>query len=141
VTGRARAAAYLVSAVVMAVLDAAWITLVASSLYRDQLGDLVADSPRWGPAIGFYLVFWFALCHFVVLPAVAESRTWGRTLSGAALLGLTAYATWALTGWAVLADFTAAVAVSDLLWGPVMATTTTVAAVTLARRENRKVRA
>jgi uncharacterized membrane protein len=118
----------------MGVLDAGWISLVAADLYRDQLGDLVAESPRWAPALGFYLVFWVALCRFVVLPAVTEAWPWGRVAGDAALLGLTAYATWALTGWAVLADITAAVALADLLWGPVMATVTAAVAVLLARR-------
>jgi uncharacterized membrane protein len=132
-TRRTRLVAYLATGVVMGVLDALWISLVASGLYRDQLGDLVAESPRWAPALGFYLIFWFALCHFVVVPAVAEQRAWRRVVTDAALLGLTAYATWALTGWAVLADLTAAVALSDLVWGPVMSTTTAVVAVGLAR--------
>lgn len=138
-SGGVRTTAYVVSAVVMAVLDAAWITLVASDLYRDQLGDVVAASPRWAPAIGFYLVFWFALCHFVVLQALTLGHGWARIVRDAALLGLTAYATWALTAWAVLAPFTALVAVSDLLWGPVMATATAAAAVAVARRRHGRV--
>lgn len=133
-----RVTACLVAGVVMAALDALWISLVAADLYRDQLGELVADPPRWAPALGFYLVFWLALCHFVVLPAVRDGWPGRRVVGNAALLGLTAYATWALTGWAVLADITAAVALSDLLWGPVMATVTAVAAVLVARARHRE---
>jgi uncharacterized membrane protein len=138
VTTGTRVTACAATGLVMGVLDALWISVVAADLYRDQLGELVADSPRWAPALGFYLVFWLALCHFVVLPAVRDGWTWRRVVGNAALLGLTAYATWALTGWAVLADITAAVALADLVWGPVMATVTSVVAVGVARARDRE---
>ncbi len=139
-TRQVRFATVATVALVMGVLDALWISLVASELYRDQLGAAVAETPRWGPAMGFYVIYWGALCYFVVLPGLTRSRP--RVLLDAALLGVTAYGTWALTGWAVLADVNAAVALSDLVWGPVMSVATTAAALTVAHlvtaREQRR---
>lgn len=127
-----------VAAVVMALLDAAWITLVAGDLYRSELGAMVADSPRWLPALGFYLLFWVGLCWFVVVPALRRRGDLSRVVLDAALLGLVAYGTWALTGRAVLTEMTWAVAVSDLLWGPVMSVGVAVTAVWAGRRSGRR---
>lgn len=125
---------YAVAAVVMGVLDAAWIGLVASDLYRDQLGDVVTETPRWLPALGFYVLFWAGLCRLVIGPAVAQGLAVVQVAGQAALLGLVAYGTWALTGLAVLAPMTWTVALSDLVWGPVMSLVTATAAVQVARR-------
>jgi uncharacterized membrane protein len=125
--------AYGVAALVMALLDAAWITVVAGDLYRAELGAMVAGSPRWLPALGFYLLFWAGLCWFVVGPAMRDRSDLGRVALDAALLGLVAYGTWALTGLAVLTEMTWIVAVSDLLWGPVMSAAVAVAAVSAGR--------
>jgi uncharacterized membrane protein len=127
-----------VAAVVMALLDAGWITLVASDLYRSELGAMVADSPRWLPALGFYLLFWVGLCWFVVTPALRRGDGFSRVVLDAALLGLVAYGTWALTGLAVLTEMTWTVAVSDLLWGPVMSVAVAVTAVWAGRRSARR---
>ncbi len=123
--------AYGVAAITMAALDAAWIGLVAGDLYREELGSVVGDSPRWAPALLFYLVFWSGLCHFVIGPAVRTHDPLPRVAAEAAWFGLVAYGTWALTGLAVLADMTVWVAVSDLLWGPVMSLLTATLAVLL----------
>jgi uncharacterized membrane protein len=40
-----------------------------------------------------------------------------QRITGAALFGVFTYATWALTGFAVLKDFTAVVVITDILWG------------------------
>lgn len=121
-----------VAALLLLVLDAAWITLVAGDLYRERMGDLVRESPQLLPAVGFYVLFWAGLVHLVVRPGLAQSL--GRVAASGALLGATAYATWGLTGLAVLEGFSTVVALTDVLWGTFLGSVVAVASVAAARR-------
>ena len=123
---RTWAIAFAVSAVVLGVLDALWITQVAGPLYRAELGAVVREPFLPGPALAFYVIYLLGLTHFVTLPR----RQAGVELAArdAAFFGVVAYGTYALTGWAVLEPFTAIVALSDLAWGAVVSTATVLAA-------------
>lgn len=108
--------AYAVAAVVFAVLDVVWITTVASRLYESQIGGLLADSPNVAGAVAFYVIFVAGMVHYGVQPN-NPNATLRQRVTGAALFGFFTYATWALTGLAVLKDFPALVAVTDIAWG------------------------
>ncbi|MFE8887705.1 DUF2177 family protein [Pseudarthrobacter enclensis] len=108
--------AYAVAAVIFAVLDAVWILGVANPLYRSTIGDLLAEKTNFVAAVLFYVIFVAGMVHFGVRPQHPEA-TLRQRIAGAALFGFFTYATWALTGLAVLRDFPALVAVTDILWG------------------------
>ena len=108
--------AYAATAVIFAVLDLAWISVVASNLYQSQIGHLIAPSPNAAGAAAFYLIFVAGMVHYGVRPNDTKA-TMRQRVTGAALFGFFTYATWALTGYAVLRDFTLLVAVTDILWG------------------------
>jgi uncharacterized membrane protein len=108
--------AYVVSAVIFAVLDVMWILLVASPLYQSQIGELLAPKTNLPGAVLFYVIFVAGMVHYGVRPN-DSGATLRQRVTGAALFGFFTYATWALTGFAVLRDFTALVAVTDILWG------------------------
>lgn len=110
--------AYAVAAVVFAVLDVIWITTVAGRLYESQIGGLLADSPNTAGAVAFYVIFVAGMVHYGVRPNNPDA-TMKQRVTGAALFGFFTYATWALTGLAVLKDFPALVAVTDIAWGVV----------------------
>ncbi|MFC6287448.1 DUF2177 family protein [Nocardioides sp. GCM10027113] len=113
---------YAVAAVVFLAVDLVWLTVVADDLYADQLGPLMAESPRPGAAVLFYALFVAGLVHFVVLPALArDSVRWA--LGSGAFFGLVTYATWDLTSLAVLEGFPAALVPIDLTWGAVLSAT------------------
>jgi uncharacterized membrane protein len=107
---------YAVTAVIFAALDLAWISAVASNLYQSQIGHLIAPRPNAAGAAAFYLVFVAGMVHFGVRPNDAHA-TLRQRVTGAALFGFFTYATWALTAFAVLKDFPAVVALTDILWG------------------------
>ena len=107
---------YAVAAVVFAVLDVAWITTVANRLYESQIGGLLADSPNLAGAVAFYVIFVAGMVHYGIRPNQPDA-TMRQRVTGAALFGFFTYATWALTGLAVLKDFPALVAVTDIAWG------------------------
>lgn len=108
--------AYAVAAVIFAVLDAVWILGVANPLYRSTIGDLLAEKTNFVAAVLFYVIFVAGMVHFGVRPNSTD-LTLRQRVAGAALFGFFTYATWALTGLAVLRDFPALVAVTDILWG------------------------
>ncbi|MFF2345047.1 DUF2177 family protein [Pseudarthrobacter sp. NPDC058119] len=126
-------AAYVVSALIFAVLDVAWILLVANPLYQSQIGHLLAPKANLPGAVLFYAVFVAGMVHYGVRPNDAGA-TLRQRVTGAALFGFFTYATWALTGFAVLKDFTALVAVTDVLWGAAACSLVTWVAATILRR-------
>ncbi|RKO26084.1 DUF2177 family protein [Pseudarthrobacter phenanthrenivorans] len=125
--------AYAATAVIFAVLDLAWISVVASNLYQSQIGHLIAPSPNAAGAAAFYLIFVAGMVHYGVRPNDAKA-TMRQRVTGAALFGFFTYATWALTAYAVLKDFTLLVAVTDILWGAAACSLVTWLTATLLRR-------
>jgi len=109
-------AAYAAGAVIFAVLDVAWILLVANPLYQNQIGDLLAPKANLPGAVLFYIIFVAGMVHYGIRPNDPRA-TLRQRVTGGGLFGFFTYATWALTGLAVLKDFTALVAVTDILWG------------------------
>ena len=108
--------AYAVAAVVFAGVDVVWISTVANKLYQGQISHLLAPRVNGLGAVLFYLVYVIGIVHFGIRPndPVATFRS---RVGAAALFGLFTYATWALTAFAILKDFPALVAVTDILWG------------------------
>jgi len=108
--------AYVVAALIFAVLDVVWILGVANPLYQSTIGGILAAKTNFVAAVLFYVIFVAGMVHFGVRPNSPEA-TLRQRVTGAALFGFFTYATWALTGLAVLRDFPAIVAVTDILWG------------------------
>jgi len=125
--------AYVVTALIFAVLDVAWILLVANPLYQGQIGGLLAPKANLLGAVLFYVIFVAGMVHYGVRPN-AQDVSVRQRVTGAALFGFFTYATWALTGFAVLKDFTALVAVTDILWGAAACSLVTWITATVLRR-------
>jgi len=111
--------AYVVTGIVFLGLDAVWLSLAASRLYRPRLGPLLLDGFNVAPAAAFYLIYMAGILVFAVSPALATGR-WTTALTRGALLGLTAYATYDLTNQATLRGWSSAVTIADLCWGTVV---------------------
>ncbi len=109
-------AAYASTALVMLLLDVLWIGFIAKPLYQQGIGHLMADKPNLVIAALFYVVYAAGLMWFVVEP-YANAAGVGKVLLNAALLGFFAYATYDLTNWATLKDWSPTVAIADMLWG------------------------
>jgi len=107
---------YLVSLVVFFAIDLVWLGIIAKNLYREQIGFLMADEIRWGPAILFYCLFIAGLVFFAVLPAFNEGNLFSALFYGA-FFGLVCYATYDLTNLATLKGWPMKIVVYDLLWG------------------------
>jgi uncharacterized membrane protein len=112
-------------------LDLLWLGVVAKGFYQRHLGHLMRPDVQWLPAVLFYLIYVAALVVFVAAPA-AERQSVQRALGYGAFFGIAAYAAFDLTGLALLKDFPARAAITDLVWGAVLSAVVSAAAV-LAR--------
>lgn len=128
---------YAVTLAAFVLVDGLWIGLVATRLYEAEMPALVRDQPQWVPAVAFYLFFVAALVHLAVRPGVARGSVRHGAVQGA-VLGLTAYATYALTNLAVIEGFATTAALADLVWGGVLGATVSALATALLRAHARR---
>ena len=108
--------AWLFTFIVMLAIDGLWLGVVARDLYQHEMGNLMADQPRWAAAAAFYLAYPVGLVIFAVRPALA-AHSMGRAVLLGGLFGLFAYGTYDLTNLAVLRDWPLRLTFIDLAWG------------------------
>lgn len=110
-------ALYATALVVIGALDGAWLGWLAKDLYRREMGDLMAESPRIVPAALFYFLYPVAVVFFGLLPISPSSGTVIEAFLRCAALGLLAYATYDLTNMSVIRGFSVSLALIDMAWG------------------------
>lgn len=125
--------AYVGAMAGMLVLDAIWLSIMAERLYHPQLGDLVAEDFRVGPAVGFYILYLFGVVYFATMPGLKDGG-WRKALLNGALLGLVAYGTYDLTNQATLRHWPGLVTTLDMIWGPFLTALSAVAGLAAAKR-------
>ncbi|WP_036285169.1 DUF2177 family protein [Methylocystis sp. ATCC 49242] len=129
--------AYAGAAFGMLALDAIWLSSMAERLYRPQLGPLLADEFRAGPAIAFYALYLCGVVYFAAAPALEEDD-WRKAALNGAMLGLVAYGTYDLTNQATLKLWPVLVTLIDLCWGALLTAVAATAGYLAARRRNNK---
>lgn len=107
---------YLVSLAVFFTIDLFWLGVIAKDLYKEQIGFLMSNEVRWGPAILFYCLYMAGLVFFVILPVFHEGN-WASALLYGGFFGLVCYGTYDLTNLATLKGWPMKIVVFDLLWG------------------------
>lgn len=113
------AIAYLAAAIVMLVLDIAWLNLAMGPLYQRFLGPLLAEDINMKAALAFYLLYLAGVVYFAVIPAV-DSGSWSTGLLRGAVLGLIAYGTYDLTNMATLKGWSLQLSALDMTWGTLL---------------------
>lgn len=111
--------AYLATMVVFFAIDFVWLSRVANTFYRNEIGPLLLEDFRIGYAAGFYLLYGIGVVVFAVRPGL-EAGSLLTALGYGALLGFMAYGTYDFTNLATLKGYTATIAFADLLWGTVL---------------------
>lgn len=114
------AGAYVAALVVFALIDGAWLYFMGQYLYKPTLGEILEPNVRLGPAIAFYLLFPVGLTVFGVDPAL-KSGSMSTALIYGALFGLLAYATYDLTNFATLKNWTLQITLIDIIYGAIVA--------------------
>lgn len=107
---------YIATAAFLLAAEAAWLGLVAGSLFRKEVGHLLRPSFAPAPAAVFYLIYVAAILVFAVLPGL-EARQLYRSMALGGFLGLVAYSTFDLTSMSVFRDFPLRLALIDIAWG------------------------
>ena len=114
-------AAYGVSALVMLVLDGAWLTIMGSRLYKPVLGDWMAAKVNLPAAGAFYFLFLFGITFLATAPAL-KAGSWTTAAINGAVFGLVAYATYDLTNQATLTRWSTTITLADMAWGTFLST-------------------
>ncbi len=107
---------YLMTLVVLMVLDYLFLGIVAKGFMVSEVGDMLAEVKPL-PAVLFYLLYVAGVLIFVSAGVAAR---WQTTLLYGALFGLFCYATFDLTCLALLKHWSWAVAALDIGWGAVV---------------------
>ncbi|MEL6734563.1 MAG: DUF2177 family protein [Pseudomonadota bacterium] len=124
--------AYFATMAVFFAIDLVWLSKVATSFYRDQIGPLLLDEFKIGYAAAFYLVYGAGVVFFAVRPALEANSLAMAFLYGAAL-GFLCYGTYDFTNLATLKGYTVTVAFADLAWGTVLTGTSALAGMWITR--------
>ncbi|WP_068324425.1 DUF2177 family protein [Polynucleobacter yangtzensis] len=102
--------------VTLIAIDLIWLLGIAKNLYRDQMGDLMANEPKLIAGLAFYLLYAIGVCIFVIVPALSK-QSLIYALQYGALFGLFCYMTYDLTNLAVIRNFPTQLALIDIAWG------------------------
>ena len=112
-------AAYGLTLVAFAAIDAVWLINMAPRLYKPEIGEVMMDKGfRLTPAMIFYAIYIGGIVYFAVWPGLTEGVA-KAALQGA-VLGFICYATYDLTNYATLKVWSLKVTVLDLMWGTVL---------------------
>jgi uncharacterized membrane protein len=98
------------------VVDMIWLLVIAKTMYRDSMGDLMADEPKLAAGIAFYVLYAIGVCIFVLMPAI-NKQSWLDAVLYGALFGFFCYMTFDLTNLSVIRNFPTQLAFIDIAWG------------------------
>jgi uncharacterized membrane protein len=110
------ATAFIATGLGFAAIDSIWLITMSTRLYKPEIGELMAENFRLGPAIVFYLLYIAGILIFAVQPALASGK-WQTALVQGALFGFFCYMTYDMTNYATLKVWSLKVTVLDLMWG------------------------
>jgi uncharacterized membrane protein len=108
--------AFIATGFGFAAVDSVWLITMSTRLYKPEIGELMAENFRLGPAIVFYLLYIAGILLFAVQPALASGK-WQTALVQGALFGFFCYMTYDMTNYATLKIWSLKVTILDLMWG------------------------
>ena len=108
--------AYITVAVLFLGIDAVWLKFIANEFFHSQLEHLLADQPKLGVAVCFYMGYAAGIVYFAVKPALEQQRIKPAIYNGA-LFGFFCYAAYEFTNYATLRDWPLLILPVDILWG------------------------
>ena len=112
-------AGYAAALVASLAADAVWLGTMAKRIYRPTLGDILIPGVNLPPAIVFYVLYPAGVVLFAVVPALRLGSPAAAAVYGA-LFGMFAYATYDLSNYATLRNWTLQLTLIDVAWGMVL---------------------
>lgn len=108
------------SIITFLVLDATWISQVATPWMKKAVPHLMSSTPNIYAAIAFYILYIGVLLILFIIPGLSHKVGYQTIAFQTFLFGLTAYATYDLTNLAVMKGYPLSMALADMLWGGVL---------------------
>ena len=123
---------YIVTAIVFLALDVVMLKKVMYPLFSSNIGPMMLEDLRMGPAAGFYLFYVVGVVWFVSIPALNVGSIAQAFFAGA-VLGALAYGTYEFTNFATLKGWTAQMVMVDVIWGAVLTGTSAAVGVAVTK--------
>ena len=111
---------YVVTLIVFLGADFVGLSYLIKPTFQQQIGGIMAESPRMGPAVIFYAFYVGVLLWFVSWPALETGRSLLWVFGSGILIGAMAYGTYEFTNLATLRDWTWRMVATDFIWGSVL---------------------
>lgn len=115
---------FVESVITFLILDAAWITQVATPWMKKSVPHLMASNPNILAAVAFYIIYLSVLLILFIIPGLTHKVGYQTIAFQTFLFGFTAYATYDLTNLAVMKGYPPSMAIADMLWGGLLTMTT-----------------
>ena len=123
---------YISTAIVFLALDVVMLKKVMYPLFSANIGPMMLDDLRMGPAAVFYLFYVVGVVWFVSIPALNVGSIAQAFFAGA-VLGALAYGTYEFTNFATLKGWTAQMVMVDVIWGAVLTGTSAAVGVAVTK--------
>ena len=123
---------YIVTASVFLALDVVMLKKVMYPLFSSNIGPMMLEDLRMGPAAVFYLFYVVGLVWFVSIPALNVGSI-AQAFYAGAVLGALAYGTYEFTNFATLKGWTAQMVMVDVIWGAVLTGTSAAVGVAVTK--------
>ena len=123
---------YIVTAIVFLALDVVMLKKVMYPLFSSNIGPMMLEDLRMGPAAVFYLFYVVGVVWFVSIPALNVGSIAQAFFAGA-VLGALAYGTYEFTNFATLKGWTVQMVMVDVIWGAVLTGTSAAVGVAVTK--------
>lgn len=110
---------YTVTVVVFLGLDVVMLKKVMYPMFSSNIGSMMLDSPKMGPAAAFYLFYVGGVLWFASIPALQSGQPSQAFVAGF-VLGLLAFGTYEFTNFATLRGWVIQMVAVDVVWGGVL---------------------
>ena len=118
-------AGYLAALMTFLAADMVWLGMMASRFYKPALGDIALAGVNLLPAIVFYAIYPIGLVIFAITPALKSGSISTAAIYGA-LFGFFTYATYDLSNYATLRNWTLPLTLVDMAWGTILGAITSI---------------
>ncbi|OAN71162.1 hypothetical protein A8B82_21500 [Sulfitobacter sp. EhC04] len=124
---------YIATFVLFMGLDYLGLTNLIKPVFERDIGPLLLENFRIGPAVVFYAFYVGVLLWFVSWPALTQDKSLLWVLGNAALIGAMGYGTYEFTSLAVMKDWTWQMTLTDVTWGTCLTAVAATGGVWVAR--------
>jgi uncharacterized membrane protein len=106
---------YLLLLAVFGIVDGIWLGIISKNFYVREIGDLLRSDFLLIPGLIFYALHPFMIWFW----GFYKNSSWKTTIFKSAIYGFGSYATYDLSNWATLKNWSQTVVFVDIIWGTV----------------------